>query len=76
VQEKKPWKELKGIENQVEKQFVQRTLLGESILPYRVFRPFEAVIPMTEEGEILDAKAALARGFDHLAGWMRKAEAV
>jgi len=76
VQEKKPWKELQGIENQVEKQFVQRTLLGESILPYRVFRPFEAVIPMTEEGEVLDAKAALGRGFDHLAGWMRKAEAV
>jgi hypothetical protein len=76
TQEKKPWKELPGIENQVEAEFLRPTLLGESILPYRVFRPFEAVIPVTEKGEVLDAKAALDRRFDHLAAWMRKAEAV
>jgi hypothetical protein len=74
-QEKKPWKDLPAIENQVEAQFIRPTLLGESILPYRVFRPFEAVIPVTEEGEALDARGALDRRFDHLAGWMRKAEA-
>ena len=45
-QEKKPWKDLPGIENPVEAQFLRPTLLGESILPYRVFRPFEAVIPV------------------------------
>ncbi len=64
------------IENQVEAQFIRPTLLGESILPYRVFRSFEAVIPVTEKGEVLDAKGALDRRVDHLAGWMRKAEAV
>jgi hypothetical protein len=76
AQDKKPWKLLSGIENQVEQQFIRRTLLGESILPYRVFRSFDAVIPVTETGEALDARAALDRGFDRLAGWMRKAESV
>jgi hypothetical protein len=76
VQEKKPWRHLQGIENQVEAQFLRPTLLGESILPYRVFQAFEAVIPVTQDGNVLDAKAALGRGFDHLASWMRKGEAV
>jgi hypothetical protein len=75
-QEKEPWKSLPGIENRIELRFLRPTLLGESILPYRVYRPFEAVIPATENGEVLDAKAALDRGFDHLNSWMRKAEAV
>jgi hypothetical protein len=67
---------LAGIENQVEAQFLRPTLLGESILPYRVFRPFEAVIPLSEDGKVLDARGALAHGYDKLAAWMRKAEAV
>jgi hypothetical protein len=75
-QEKEPWKLLPGIENRVEAEFLRPVLLGESILPFRVFRPFEGVIPVTMTGETLDAKAALDRGFDHLAGWMRKAEKV
>ena len=75
-QEKKPWKSLSGIENQVEAEFLRPTLLGESILPYRVFQPFEAVIPATAGGDVLDSKTALDRGFDRLAGWMRKAEVV
>ena len=33
-------------------------------------------VPLTPSGESLDAKAALDRGFDRLAGWMRKAESV
>jgi hypothetical protein len=76
AQEKKPWKDLPPIENQVEAQFIRPTLLGESILPYRVFRSFEAVVPVTEKGELLDAKGALDRRVDRLAGWMRKAEAL
>ncbi|HEY5204877.1 MAG TPA: hypothetical protein VIJ63_09795, partial [Roseiarcus sp.] len=76
AQEKKPWISLASIENQVEAEFLRPALLGESILPYRVFRPFEAVIPADENGEMLDASTALDRGFDRLAGWMRKAEAV
>ena len=75
-QEKRPWKGLPAIENQVEAQFIRPALLGESILPYRVFQPFEAVIPIAENGDVFDAKGALDRRFDRLAEWMRKAEAV
>jgi hypothetical protein len=75
AQEKQPWKSLPAVENQVEAEFLRPTLLGESILPYRIFQPFEAVIPVTNAGEVIDARAALDRGFDRLAGWMRKAEA-
>jgi len=45
-------------------------------LPYRVFRPFEAVVPLSSSGFVLDAEAAANRGFGGLHGWMRKAEAV
>lgn len=75
-QEKKPWKELPGIENRVEAEFLRPVLLGESILPYRIFRPFEAVVPVTNKGEVLDAEAAANRGFEGLHGWMSKAEKV
>jgi N-6 DNA Methylase len=69
-----PWRSLPAIENRVEAEFLRPVLLGESILPYRLLRPFEAVIPMTDEGKILDAEAAANRGFDGLHGWMKKAE--
>lgn len=73
-QEKAPWKNLPGIENKVEAEFLHPVLLGESILPYRIFQPFEAVIPATGKGELLDSEAAANRGFDGLHGWMSKAE--
>ncbi|HEX9792399.1 MAG TPA: N-6 DNA methylase, partial [Planctomycetota bacterium] len=75
-QEKRPWKDLPGIENRVEAEFLYPVLLGESILPYRIFRQFEGVVPVTDAGEVLDADAAAKRGLDGLHGWMRKAEKV
>lgn len=75
-QEKAPWKNLPGIENKVEVEFLRSVLLGESILPYRLFRPFEAVVPVTDKGKVLDAESAANRGFDGLHGWMKKAEKV
>jgi N-6 DNA Methylase len=69
-----PWRSLPAIENRVEAEFLRPVLLGESILPYRLLRPFEAVVPVTDEGKILDAEAAANRGFDGLQGWMKKAE--
>src|SRR3984893_16487175 len=75
-QEKILWKSLAAIENRVEAEFLRPVLLGESILPYRVFQPFEAVVPVTDKGEVLDAEAAANRGFDDLHGWMKKAEKV
>jgi hypothetical protein len=75
-QEKEPWKSLPGIEHRVEAEFLHPVLLGESILPYRVFRPFEGVVPVTKQGEILDAKVAGNRGHSGLRGWMTTAEKV
>ncbi len=74
TQEKRPWKDLPAVENKVEAEFLRPVLLGESILPYRVFQPFEAVVPVDDRGAVLDAKAAADRGIDGLHGWMRKAE--
>ncbi len=44
------------------------------IVPYRVIREFEAVIPVTERGIMLDAQAAANRGLGGLHGWLSKAE--
>jgi len=73
-QEKQPWKSLPGIENRVEVEFLRPVLLGESILPFRVFRTFEGVVPVGTKGETLDADAAANRNLDGLMGWLRKSE--
>jgi hypothetical protein len=75
-QEKKPWKSLPGVEHRVEAEFLHPVLLGESILPYRVWRPFEGVVPVTARGDVLDAEAAANRGCSGLHGWMAVAEAI
>jgi hypothetical protein len=76
AQEKKPWKTLGTIEANVESQFIRSVLFGESILPYRVFRPFDGVVPVTSGGEILDAAGAANRGYLGLHAWMMAAEAI
>ena len=75
-QEKPPWKDLPGIENNVEAEFLRTVLLGESIVPYRLFRPFEGVVPVSASGTVLSAKDAADLGYGGLLGWLRKAEAV
>jgi hypothetical protein len=71
-----PWKDLPGVKNRVEAEFLHLVLLGESVLPYRVFHPVEWLVPVTAKGKILNAEAAANRGSDGLHGWMRKAEPV
>ncbi len=75
-QEKQPWKSLPGVEHKIEAEFLQPVLLGESILPYRIWRPVEGVVPVTARGEVLDAEAAANRGQAGLHGWMSAAEGV
>jgi hypothetical protein len=75
-QEKPPWKALPALEHRVEADFLRPVLLGESILPFRVWRAFEAVIPVEASGRTLDAAAAGQRGLDGLQGWLGQAEAV
>jgi hypothetical protein len=74
--EKKPWREAEGIENRVEAEFLRPALLGESIAPYRVIRALEAVIPVTDQGDLLDSEAAANRGVSDLHNWLSKADRV
>jgi hypothetical protein len=76
AQEKAPWKNLDEIEHSVEAMYLRPVLLGESILPFRVFRPFEGVLPVDDAGKMLNAEGAAARGKAGLAGWMTQAEKV
>lgn len=64
-----------SIEHAVEAEFLRPVLLGESILPYRLFRAFEGVVPV-QGSTVLDSEMAAnpERGFDKLAGWLRQAE--
>jgi hypothetical protein len=75
-QEKPPWRDAASIEANVEAEFIRPILFGESILPYRVFRPFDGVLPVTPAGEVLNSVTAANRGFAGLHTWMQTAEAV
>jgi SAM-dependent methyltransferase len=68
------WKDIKGIDGRVEAQFVFPTLLGESILPFRLFQAQEAVLPVLPTGDVLDAEACANRGLAGLRDWMAEAE--
>lgn len=72
--DRKPWADLSPLRKRVESEFVRPVMLGESILPYRVFKVFLGVIPVDTDGRMLDAEAAANRGFTALADWMRDAE--
>lgn len=73
--DKRPWKEVKPLQGQVEKGFLRPLLLGESIAPFRLIRPAMAVIPWDSKRKTLfTSKAALNEGHIHLAQWLKKAE--
>jgi hypothetical protein len=74
AQEKRPWRDVESLEANVEQEFLRPVLLGESILPYRVFNTFEGVVPTTESGGVIDSNAAAENGIEHLGSWMRAAE--
>ena len=72
--EKRPWSELPSLEHKVEKAFLRPVLLGESILPYRLFQTFEGVVPVLESGAVIDSSLAADKGLSELSTWMRWAE--
>ncbi len=74
--EKAPWKTLPAVMGRVEAEFLRPVLLGESILPYRRFRDFAAVVPVADDRAVLDAATAGRRGHGGLQGWMGRAEAL
>lgn len=71
--EKRPWKELPRLEGTVESQFVRRVHLGETILPYRLQTPLNAIIPWDGQRllSLADDRLDLYPG---LADWWRQAE--
>ncbi|MBV8055084.1 MAG: N-6 DNA methylase [Deltaproteobacteria bacterium] len=74
AQEKPPWKHLPSLKGRVEKQFLRPLYLGESIAPYRLLEPVEAVIPWDSRDGLLDSPKAHSRGYTNLADWLREAE--
>lgn len=72
--DKRPWSGIEPPEGPVERAFVRRIALGESIAPFRIIDLVTGVVPM-EHGTILTATRADANGHRGLAAWLRDAEA-
>jgi SAM-dependent methyltransferase len=73
--EKRPWKSLPGLTGSVERQFIRPTLVGDSVLPFRLRPPQEAIIP--SDGTSI--QATIAERLDRypgLAQWWREAARV
>lgn len=71
--DKRPWTGVEPPEGPVERAFVRRVALGESVAPYRMLDLVTGVVPMMD-GAILTAAAADAQGHRSLAAWLRDAE--
>lgn len=72
---KSPWNEVEAIRSRVEIAFLRPVYLGESILPHRVFKVFEGVIPVDDQGNVLQSASAGGSGYDLLSAWLKKVEA-
>lgn len=68
-----PWTNVEPPEGPVERTFVRRIALGESVAPYRLLNLKAGVVPMAD-GAILTAASADAHGHRGLASWLRDAE--
>ena len=69
--EKLPWKNLEPLRKPVEKEFVRPRYLGESLAPFRLLAPVDAVIPWDNKvAALLDSGAAQSSGYKYLAAWL------
>ena len=74
-QEKAPWKDLAPLEGTVEREFLWPLYLGESLAPFRILEPVEAVIPWDADSRtLLTPNRARALGCPGLARWLTEAE--
>jgi hypothetical protein len=71
--DKHPWTTVEPPEGPIERSFLRRIALGESIAPYRILGFVTGLVPV-EEGTILTSGTAEARGHRGLAAWLRDAE--
>jgi len=72
--DKRPWANVEPPEGAVERTFLRRIALGESVAPFRILDLATGVVPL-ENGEILTAESADMQGYRGLADWLRDAEA-
>ena len=73
--DKRPWLSVRPPEGPVEREFLRPLYRGESIAPFRLLKPIEAVIPVPPGGTApLDAKAAANDGWPRLSAWLAQCE--
>ncbi len=72
--EKKPWKDLPALEGSVDRQFVGRMHVGDTILPYRTLTPRRVVIPW--DGNQLLVSDEQRAYFPGLADWWTRVDAL
>jgi N-6 DNA Methylase len=73
--EKKPWKDLPPLRGTVESRFIRPLYLGDSVLPFHLLEPHEAVIPRDGE-RLLHRNDERLDAYPGLAKWWRSAEAI
>jgi hypothetical protein len=73
--EKAPWKSLKAPRGAVEREFIFRTHLGSSIVPFRAREPERAVLPWLD-GHVVSGEDEVIDEHPGLAEWWRAAERV
>jgi SAM-dependent methyltransferase len=73
--ERLPWRDLASLSGVVERQFVRRIHLGETLMPFRLLDPLRAVIPMVD-GLVMEANSPEIEEYPNLAAWWRRAEQV
>jgi hypothetical protein len=71
--EKRPWKDLPGLEGVVENQFVRPLHLGSTIAPFRPLEPLQAIVPW--DGKQLLAPGTRMDFYPGLADWWQRAGA-
>jgi hypothetical protein len=70
--EKAPWKNMPTLEGSIDRQFVRALHLGDTLLPYRMLQPLNAVIPW--DGKRLLESAEERALYPGLADWWARAE--
>lgn len=73
--DKEPWKSLPALRGSVEDNFLFRTHMGETILPFRPLEPLTTVLPYDGKGWLSSADERLDR-YPGLAKWWREAEGI
>jgi len=71
--EKEPWKSVPSLQGTVEREFVLPVHLGETLLPYRLLAPMEAVIPWDDKG-LIESRDPRIDNYPGLADWWREAQ--